>query len=127
MNDFKMVQETMIKLGLQLRMLERDICEGNATPEKVRAFAMNFTVLNLMDAMLKGVEIDSLFEDAIDASIEAMVQAGYKNPDGTNTPLADSLAMGLVTKQEPPKDDPISTFDDDAFLDFLNDIGAFDK
>lgn len=127
MDDFKLVQETMLKMGLQLRMLERDICEGNATPEKVRAFALNFTVLNLMDAMLKGVEIDSLFEDAIDASIEAMVQAGYKNPDGINTPLADSLAMGLATKQEPPKDDPISTFDDDAFLDFLNDIGAFDK
>lgn len=127
MNDFKMVQETMMKLGLQLRMLERDICEGNATPEKVRAFAMNFTVLNLMDAMLKGVEIESLFEDAIDASIEAMVQAGYKNPDGTNTPLADSLATGIVTKQEPPKDEATSTFDDDAFLDFLNDIGAFDK
>lgn len=127
MDDFKMVQETMLKMGLQLRMLERDICEGNATPEKVRAFAMNFTVLNLMDAMLKGVEIESLFEDAIDASIEAMVQAGYKNPDGTNTPLADSLAIGLVTKQASPKDDPMSTFDDDAFLDFLNDIGAFDK
>lgn len=127
MNDFKMVQETMIKLGLQLRMLECDICEGNATPEKVRAFAMNFTVLNLMDAMLKGVEIDSLFEDAIDASIEAMVQAGYKNPDGTNTPLADSLATGVVTKPAPLKEEPLSTFDDDAFLDFLNDIGAFDK
>lgn len=127
MDDFKLVQETMLKMGMQLRMLERDICEGNATPEKVRAFAMNFTVLNLMDAMLKGVEIESLFEDAIDASIEAMVQAGYKNPDGTNTPLADSLAIGLVTKQAPSKDDPISTFDDDAFLDFLNDIGAFDK
>lgn len=127
MDDFKLVQETMLKMGMQLRMLERDICEGNATPEKVRAFALNFTVLNLMDAIVKGVEIESLFEDAIDASIEAMVQAGYKNPDGTNTPLAGSLAMGLVTKQEPPKDDPISTFDDDAFLDFLNDIGAFDK
>lgn len=127
MDDFKLVQETMLKMGLQLRMLERDICEGNATPEKVRAFALNFTVLNLMDAMLKGVEIESLFEDAIDASIEAMVQAGYKNPDGTNTPLADSLATGIVTKQEPPKDEATSTFDDDAFLDFLNDIGAFDK
>lgn len=127
MNDFKMVQETMMKLGLQLRMLERDICEGNATPEKVRAFAMNFTVLNLMDAMLKGVEIESLFEDAIDASIEAMVQAGYKNTDGTNTPLADSLATGIVTKQASQKEEPTSTFDDDAFLDFLNDIGAFDK
>lgn len=127
MDDFKLVQETMLKMGMQLRMLERDICEGNATPEKVLAFALNFTVLNLMDAMLKGVEIESLFEDAIDASIEAMVQAGYKNPDGTNTPLADSLAIGLVTKQVPSKDNPISTFDDDAFLDFLNDIGAFDK
>lgn len=127
MNDFKMVQETMLKMGLQLRMLERDICEGNATPEKVRAFALNFTVLNLMDAVVKGVEMDSLFEDAVDASIEAMVQAGYKNPDGTNTPLADSLATGIVTKQEPPKDEATSTFDDDAFLDFLNDIGAFDK
>lgn len=127
MNDFERVQEAMLKLGLQLRALERDICEGNATPEKVRAFALNFTVLNLMDAMLKGVEIESLFEDAIDASIEAMVQAGYKNPDGTNTPLADSLAVGLVTKQAPQKEEPLSTFDDDAFLDFLNDIGAFDK
>lgn len=127
MNDFERVQEAMLKLGLQLRALERDICEGNATPEKVRAFALNFTVLNLMDAMLKGVEIESLFEDAIDASIEAMVQAGYKNPDGTNTPLADSLATGLVTKQAPQKEEPLSTFDDDAFLDFLNDIGAFDK
>lgn len=127
MDDFKLVQETMLKMGMQLRMLERDICEGNATPEKVRAFALNFTVLNLMDAMLKGVEIESLFEDAIDASIEAMVQAGYKNPDGTNTPLADSLATGLVTKQAPQKEEPLSTFDDDAFLDFLNDIGAFDK
>ena len=127
MDDFKLVQETMLKMGLQLRMLERDICEGNATPEKVRAFALNFTVLNLMDAMLKGVEIESLFEDAIDASIEAMVQAGYKNPDGTNTPLADSLATGLVTKQAPQKEEPLSAFDDDAFLDFLNDIGAFDK
>lgn len=127
MNDFKFVQETMLKMGMQLRMLERDICEGNATPEKVRAFALNFTVLNLMDAVVKGVEMDSLFEDAVDASIEAMIQAGYKNPDGTNTPLADSLATGLVTKQAPPKDEPMSTFDDDAFLDFLNDIGAFDK
>ena len=127
MNDFELVQETMLKMGLQLRMLERDICEGNATPEKVRAFALNVTVLNLMDAVVKGVEIDSLFEDAVDASIEAMVQAGYKNPDGTNTPLADSLAKGLVTKQASQKDEPLSTFDDDAFLDFLNDIGAFDK
>lgn len=127
MDDFKLVQETMLKMGMQLRMLERDICEGNATPEKVRAFALNFTVLNLIDAMLKGVEIESLFEDAIDASIETMVQAGYKNPDGTNTPLADSLATGLVTKQAPQKEEPLSTFDDDAFLDFLNDIGAFDK
>lgn len=127
MNDFERVQEAMLKLCLQLRALERDICEGNATPEKVRSFALNFTVLNLMDAMLKGVEIESLFEDAIDASIEAMVQAGYKNPDGTNTPLADSLAVGLVTKQAPQKEEPLSTFDDDAFLDFLNDIGAFDK
>lgn len=127
MDDFKLVQETMLKMGMQLRMLERDICEGNATPEKVRAFALNFMVLNLMDAMLKGVEIESLFEDAIDASIEAFVQAGYKNPDGTNTPLADSLATGLVTKQASPKGEPMSTFDDDAFLDFLNDIGAFDK
>lgn len=127
MNDFELVQKTMLKMGMQLRMLERDICEGNATPEKVRAFAMNFTVLNLMDAIVKGVEIESLFEDAIDASIEAMVQAGYKNPDGTNTPLADSVAKGLVAKHEPPKDEPTSTFDDDAFLDFLNDIGAFDK
>lgn len=127
MDDFKLVQETMLKMGIQLRMLERDICDGNATPEKVRAFAMLFTALNLMDAIVKGVEIDSLFEDTIDATIEAMVQAGYKNPDGTNTPLADSLAMGIVTKQAPPKEDPVSTFDDDAFLDFLNDIGAFDK
>ena len=127
MDDFKLVQETMLKMGIQLRMLERDICEGNATPEKVRAFAMNFTVLNLMDALVKGVEMESLFEDAVDASIEAMVQAGYKNPDGTNTPLADAVAMGIGTKQEPPKDEPMSTFDDDAFLDFLNDIGAFDK
>ena len=127
MNDFKFVQETMLKMGMQLRMLERDICEGNATPEKVRAFALNFTVLNLMDAVVKGVEIDALFEDAVDASIEAMVQAGYKNPDGTNTPLADSLATGLVTKQASQKDEPTCTFDDDAFLDFLNDIGAFDK
>lgn len=127
MNDFERVQEAMLKLGLQLRALERDICEGNATPEKVRAFALNFTVLNLMDAILKGVDVEDLFEDAIDASIEAMVHAGYKNPDGTNTPLADSLATGLVTKQAPPKDDPMCTFDDDAFLDFLNDIGAFDK
>lgn len=127
MNDFEFVQKTMLKMEIQLRMLERDICEGNATPEKVRAFAMNFTVLNLMDAVLKGVEIDSLFEDAVDASIEAMIQAGYKNPDGTNTPLADSVAKGLVTKQASPKEEPLSTFDDDAFLDFLNDIGAFDK
>lgn len=127
MNDFELVQKTMLKMGIQLRMLERDICEGNATPEKVRAFALNFTVLNLMDAVVKGVEMDSLFEDAADASIEAMVQAGYKNPDGTNTPLADSLATGIVTKQEQPKEEPKSTFDDDAFLDFLNDIGAFDK
>lgn len=127
MNDFELVQKTMLKMGIQLRMLERDICEGNATPEKVRAFALNFTVLNLMDAVVKGVEMDSLFEDAVDASIEAMVQAGYKNPDGTNTPLADSLATGIVTKQEQPKEEPKSTFDDDAFLDFLNDIGAFDK
>ena len=127
MNDFKRIQETMLKMGMQLRMLERDICEGNATPEKVRAFAMNFTVLNLMDAIVKGVDVEDLFEDAVDASIDAMVQAGYKNPDGTNTPLADSLAMGLVGKQEPPKDEPMNAFDDDAFLDFLNDIGAFDK
>lgn len=123
----------MLRLSKQTAVLSHDLCEiGNpVTPEKLKVFAQHFMAVNMLVGLMHGDDETDILDDCIDSMLEAMVDAGYKNPDGSNTQQTEQMMRSFETyhknKTKPQPEVQKPEFDDDAFLDFLNEIGAFDK
>ena len=123
----------MLHLSKQTAVLSHDLCESGkpVTPEKLKVFAQHFMAVNMVVGLLHGDDETEILDDCIDSMLEAMVDAGYKNPDGSNTQHAVEMLARFeayhANKSKPQPEVQKPEFDDDAFLDFLNEIGAFDK
>lgn len=135
MDDLQKAKETVLLLTQQLDMLSYDLTKmgTEVTKEKLKTFGLTFMSLNVLMGILHGDDEADIFMDTVDATLDAMVDAGYKFKDGSNTEYSEHLRMAYTQHRmgfKPPVEEDVETkpkFDDDAFLDFLNEIGAFDK
>ena len=91
------MMKTMLDISKQTAILAYDLCEsGNpVTPEKLNVFAQHFMMANMLVGIIHGDNESEILDDCIDATLEVMVDAGYKNQDGSNTTYADQMVSGF--------------------------------
>lgn len=112
-------REIMQDVSRQTKMLELEIM-ANPTPEKLKAFALHFLVINAMDAFNSGLGLEETLDGALDAIPPLFEEIGLKDSQGNPTALAFAMRDRLVKYEQGLVDTP--KFPDNKLQEFLDSL-----